>query len=95
MRERTRSFQITILIIVSLFIATPWMFKSMASGPYEDEIVTGLGSIVAFIVLAPFGFILGLIFGKLDHEHIAGGIIAGVALGIIAGGISCFAAVIS
>ena len=93
-RRRSRSFWLALGITVTPFVVTPFVVEAWFIEPNTDLRALSVGAASAMVLtgLAVLALVVGL--GTLKARRSVGlGVLAGLAVGVVGGGVSCLAAI--
>ncbi len=93
-KRRPKSFWLAFGVTVAVFVAAPFVVEGWFVDPRDDLRALAVGAASAMVLtgLAVLALVVGL--GMLAARRPVGlGVLTGLAVGIMSGGLSCFAAV--
>ena len=89
-RRLTRRFWVAFSLTLAPFVATPLVVNALTREQELRDLAVGTTSAVTLIALTVAFLVIGLV-SRIRSRQIGLGILVGLAVGVVAGGLGCFA----
>ena len=89
-RRLTRRFWVALATTLTPFVATPLVVNALTREQELRDLAVGAASALTLVTLAVAFLVIGLV-SRIRNRQIGLGILVGLAIGIVVGGVGCFA----